>query len=192
LKIAARKPQAEGYDMAKRGKTDLHPAMDKTSSRVFHALASDPRRMMLVHLSQSTLTAGEIAARFDMAKPSISQHLSILENAELIEGEKKGQYIHYSLRPAALRHALTAMLTTTEVEGESDDAVADEETVAKAKKPAKKKASAAAVEASSKKPEKAPKAKDGEKPVKEKAKKADADLPPAPQQMGLLDLLGMN
>ena len=69
--------------MAKRGKTEVHPAMDKISSRVFHALASDPRRMMLVHLSQSTLTAGEIAARFDMAKPSISQHLSILENAEL-------------------------------------------------------------------------------------------------------------
>ncbi len=63
----------------------------------------------------------EIAARFDMAKPSISQHLSILENAELIEGEKKGQYIHYSLRPAALRHALMAMLTTTMAPDEEAD-----------------------------------------------------------------------
>ncbi|MFN3509483.1 MAG: metalloregulator ArsR/SmtB family transcription factor [Allorhizobium sp.] len=178
--------------MAKRGKTQPHPAMDKISSRVFHALASDPRRMMLVHLSQATLTAGEIAARFDMAKPSISQHLSILENAELIEGEKRGQYIHYSLRPATLRHALTAMLTTTEAEGESDDAVTDEEAAAKAKKPAKEKANPAAIAASSKKPEKASKAKAAEKPAKEKPKKADADLPPAPQQMGLLDLLGMN
>ncbi len=178
--------------MAKRGKTDLHPAMDKISSRVFHALASDPRRMMLVHLSQSTLTAGEIAARFDMAKPSISQHLSILENAELIEGEKKGQYIHYSLRPAALRHALTAMLTTTDVDDEAAGALAAEETVAKAKKPSKKKADAADVEASSKKSEKAPKAEKTEKTAKEKPKKAEADLPPAPQQMGLLDLLGMN
>ncbi|MCZ8178189.1 MAG: metalloregulator ArsR/SmtB family transcription factor [Rhizobium sp.] len=183
--------------MAKRGKTDLHPAMDKISSRVFHALASDPRRMMLVHLSQSTLTAGEIAARFDMAKPSISQHLSILENAELIEGEKKGQYIHYSLRPAALRHALTAMLTTTDVDGETAGALAAEETVAKAKKPSKKKADPAEVEASSEKEEKTSKAKASEKPakekpVKEKPKKAEAELAPAPQQMGLLDLLGMN
>lgn len=178
--------------MAKRGKTDLHPAMDKISSRVFHALASDPRRMMLVHLSQSTLTAGEIAARFDMAKPSISQHLSILENAELIEGEKKGQYIHYSLRPAALRHALTAMLTTTEIDSEMVEAATQEEPVAKAKKPTKKKADPADVGATSDKPEKASKAKAGEKPAKEKPQKAEADLPPAPQQMGLLDLLGMN
>jgi len=178
--------------MAKRGKTDLHPAMDKISSRVFHALASDPRRMMLVHLSQSTLTAGEIAARFDMAKPSISQHLSILENAELIEGEKKGQYIHYSLRPAALRHALTAMLSTTEVDGETTEAATAEEAAAKAKKPSKNQVDLTQVEASSDKPEKTSKAKASEKPVKEKPKKAEADLPPAPQQMGLLDLLGMN
>lgn len=177
--------------MAKRGKTEIHPAMDKTSSRVFHALASDPRRMMLVHLSQSTLTAGEIAARFDMAKPSISQHLSILENAELIEGEKKGQYIHYSLRPAALRHALTAMLSTTEVDGETTEAATAEEAAAKAKKPSKN-ADPTEVEASSKKSQKLPKAKKTEKPTKEKPKKAEADLPPAPQQMGLLDLLGMN
>lgn len=175
--------------MAKRGKTEVHPAMDKTSSRVFHALASDPRRMMLVHLSQSTLTAGEIAARFNMAKPSISQHLSILENAELIEGEKKGQYIHYSLRPAALRHALTAMLITTEVEGQTAETVAAEEPAAKTKKTAKKKTEKAETEASIQTPQKASKA---EKPVKEKPKKAEADLPPAPQQMGLLDLLGMN
>jgi len=178
--------------MAKRGKTDLHPAMDKISSRVFHALASDPRRMMLVHLSQSTLAAGEIAARFDMAKPSISQHLSILENAELIEGKKKGQYIHYSLRPAALRHALMAMLTTTETLGEEADTAVLEEAAAKAKKPSKKMAAPSNTEAPSEKSEKASKAKSAEKPAKEKPKQAEADLPPAPQQMGLLDLLGMN
>jgi DNA-binding transcriptional ArsR family regulator len=178
--------------MAKR-KTDLHPAMDKISSRVFHALASDPRRMMLVHLSQSTLTAGEIAARFDMAKPSISQHLSILENAELIEGKKKGQYIHYSLRPAALRHALMAMLTTTTAPDEDTDVETAEDAPAQAKKPAKKKADHSETDASASKAEKKPNAKPAsEKPAKDKPKKADADLPPAPQQMGLLDLLGMN
>lgn len=179
--------------MAKRGKTEVHPAMDKTSSRVFHALASDPRRMMLVHLSQSTLTAGEIAARFDMAKPSISQHLSILENAELIEGEKKGQYIHYSLRPEALRHALMAMLTTTMAPDDEADMKTAEDMPAPPKKSAKKKADEADTDASGKKAEKKAKAKPAsEKPAKDKPKKAEADLPPAPQQMGLLDLLGMN
>lgn len=65
--------------------------------KVFAALASAPRRKILAYLSEATLTAGQIAARFEMSKPSLSKHLSILENAGLIRGEKKGQFIHYSL-----------------------------------------------------------------------------------------------
>jgi ArsR family transcriptional regulator len=65
--------------------------------KVFEALASVPRRKILAYLSEATLTAGQIAERFEMSKPSLSKHLSILENAGLIRGEKKGQFIHYSL-----------------------------------------------------------------------------------------------
>jgi DNA-binding transcriptional ArsR family regulator len=65
--------------------------------KVFEALASLPRRKILAYLSASNLTAGEIAARFAMTKPAISKHLSILENAGLIRGEKRGQFIHYAL-----------------------------------------------------------------------------------------------
>lgn len=65
--------------------------------KVFEALASTARRRILAYLSATDLTAGEIADRFDMTKPSISKHLSILENAGLIKGERKGQFIHYSL-----------------------------------------------------------------------------------------------
>ncbi len=65
--------------------------------RVFDALASAPRRKILAYLSAGSLTAGEIADRFDMAKPSVSQHLSVLEAAGLIEKEKRGQFVHYSL-----------------------------------------------------------------------------------------------
>lgn len=64
---------------------------------VFEALASTPRRKILAYLSKAELTAGEIAARFAMSKPSISKHLSILENAGLIKSEKRGQFIHYAL-----------------------------------------------------------------------------------------------
>jgi ArsR family transcriptional regulator len=50
------------------------------------------------HICSATdLTAGEIAARFEISKPSVSKHLSILENAGLVRGEKRGQFIHYSL-----------------------------------------------------------------------------------------------
>ena len=65
--------------------------------KIFQALSSTVRRKILAYLSATSLTAGEIAERFDISKPSLSKHLSILENAGLIEGEKQGQYIHYSL-----------------------------------------------------------------------------------------------
>jgi DNA-binding transcriptional ArsR family regulator len=65
--------------------------------KIFEALASVPRRKILAYLSEATLTAGQIADRFDMSKPSLSKHLSILENAGLVRSERKGQFIHYSL-----------------------------------------------------------------------------------------------
>lgn len=72
------------------------------ADKVFQALASAHRRNILAYLSKTSLTAGEIAERFAMTKPSLSKHLSILENAGLIKGEKQGQYIHYSLREDSL------------------------------------------------------------------------------------------
>ncbi len=65
--------------------------------KVFEALASGPRRKILAYLSETELTAGEIAERFDMAKPSLSKHLRILENAGLVESDKRGQYVFYRL-----------------------------------------------------------------------------------------------
>jgi ArsR family transcriptional regulator, arsenate/arsenite/antimonite-responsive transcriptional repressor len=64
---------------------------------VFEALASTPRRKILAYLAEAELTAGEIAARFSMSKPAISKHLSVLEGAGLIRGDKRGQFIHYAL-----------------------------------------------------------------------------------------------
>jgi ArsR family transcriptional regulator, arsenate/arsenite/antimonite-responsive transcriptional repressor len=64
---------------------------------VFEALSSTVRRKILAYLAATDLTAGEIAARFNISKPSISKHLFVLENAGLISSERKGQFIHYSL-----------------------------------------------------------------------------------------------
>ncbi len=64
---------------------------------VFQALASTTRRKILAYLSNSSMTAGEIAERFDITKPSLSKHLRILEHAGLVDGVKKGQFVHYSL-----------------------------------------------------------------------------------------------
>ena len=68
-----------------------------STSHVFEALASTPRRMILAYLSEGELTAGEIADRFDFSKPALSNHLRILEQAGLIEREKRGQFVHFRL-----------------------------------------------------------------------------------------------
>lgn len=74
--------------------------------KIFSALASQPRRKILAYLSATSLTAGEISERFEMSKPSLSKHLSILENAGLISREKKGQFVHYTLVPQNLTNTL--------------------------------------------------------------------------------------
>ena len=68
-----------------------------TLDKIFAALSSTVRRRILAYLSARSLTAGEIAGRFEISKPSVSKHLAILENAGLISGERRGQFIHYSL-----------------------------------------------------------------------------------------------
>lgn len=81
-------------------------SMDK----VFEALSSLVRRKILAYLSATDLTAGEIADRFDISKPSVSKHLGILENAGLIRSERKGQFIHYSLVRDNLVNTLTGFV----------------------------------------------------------------------------------
>lgn len=79
---------------------------------VFDALASTPRRKILAYLSETSMTAGEIAERFEMSKPALSKHLRVLENAGLISGDKQGQYVHYQLADRNMLATLTGMLST--------------------------------------------------------------------------------
>lgn len=76
--------------------------------KVFEALASTPRRKILAYLAHAELNAGEIASRFEMSKPAVSQHLSILENAGLVKSEKRGQFVYYQLVPDNLANTLSS------------------------------------------------------------------------------------
>jgi DNA-binding transcriptional ArsR family regulator len=78
--------------------------------KVFEALSSTTRRKILAYLSATSLTAGEIADRFEVAKPTISKHLSVLETAGLIRSERRGQFIHYSLVQDNLVNTLTGFI----------------------------------------------------------------------------------
>jgi len=78
---------------------------------IFKALNDETRREILDLLKKKDLTAGEIADNFNISKPSISHHLDILQRADLITSEKKGQFIHYSLNTTILDDVLTWLLT---------------------------------------------------------------------------------
>lgn len=78
--------------------------------KIFEALSSTVRRKILAYLAHADLTAGEIAARFDMSKSAVSQHLNVLENAGLVTSEKRGQFVHYSLVPDSLANTLNGYL----------------------------------------------------------------------------------
>jgi DNA-binding transcriptional ArsR family regulator len=71
-------------------------------NKLFKALNDATRRQILELLRESDYNAGEIASQFDISKPSISHHLEILKNAELVVAEKKGQYIYYSINTTVL------------------------------------------------------------------------------------------
>jgi DNA-binding transcriptional ArsR family regulator len=64
---------------------------------VFKALNDATRREILQLLQERDMTAGEIAERFKISWPSISHHLDLLKQANLVIAEKDGQYIYYSL-----------------------------------------------------------------------------------------------
>ncbi len=72
----------------------------------FKALSDPSRREILSLLRKHSMTAGEIAERFQMTKPSISNHLKILYQADLVYREKKGQHVIYSLNTTVFQDVM--------------------------------------------------------------------------------------
>jgi len=78
---------------------------------IFKALADPTRREILALLSEGDLAAGEIAAHFNMSWPSISHHLSILKQAELIACNREGQSVIYSINTTVFQEIMSWMMT---------------------------------------------------------------------------------
>ncbi|MBS4196689.1 autorepressor SdpR family transcription factor [Lederbergia citri] len=73
----------------------------------FKALSDPSRRKILHLLKKKDLSAGEIADQFNMTKPSISHHLNLLKQANLVDSEKKGQHVIYSLNTSVFEDVVT-------------------------------------------------------------------------------------
>lgn len=70
---------------------------------VFQAIADPTRRAILVLVASQSMTAGAIAANFDTARPTVSKHLHILTECELLEQEQSGREVYYHLNPEKMK-----------------------------------------------------------------------------------------
>jgi DNA-binding transcriptional ArsR family regulator len=73
----------------------------------FKALADPTRREILRLLRGGEKTAGELARHFDMTKPSMSHHFTVLRQADLIAARREGQQIYYFLNTTVVEDLLT-------------------------------------------------------------------------------------
>jgi DNA-binding transcriptional ArsR family regulator len=72
-------------------------------NEVFRALADPTRREILRLLRQGEMSAGDLAKHFDMSKPSMSHHFTVLKNAELVTNRRDGQLIYYTLNTTVMQ-----------------------------------------------------------------------------------------
>ncbi|CAN5527091.1 sporulation delaying system autorepressor SdpR [soil metagenome] len=81
---------------------------------LFKALGDPTRRQIIDLLRQRDMTAGEIADHFSISKPSISHHLDLLKQAEIVVSIKEGQYIIYSLNTTVFDDMLNWVMNISE------------------------------------------------------------------------------
>jgi ArsR family transcriptional regulator len=82
---------------------------------VYKALSDPTRRKILELLRERDMNAGELADNFDLAKPTLSKHFSVLKEADLIDGDKNGTTITYHLNVTVLEEALMALMNVFNV-----------------------------------------------------------------------------
>ncbi len=83
------------------------------------ALADPIRREILNMLKNGRLSAGEISERFAVSAPSVSRHLSVLKQADLIRDTREGKFIFYEINTSVLEEA---MLWIADLKGDNDHA----------------------------------------------------------------------
>jgi ArsR family transcriptional regulator len=81
-------------------------------SGVFRALADPTRRRVLALLREKPMSAGDLAEQFDVSKPTMSAHFTVLREAGLIGAAKNGKSIIYQLRMSVLEEALMGLAQT--------------------------------------------------------------------------------
>jgi DNA-binding transcriptional ArsR family regulator len=84
---------------------------------VFEALAHPTRRRILEMLKSGSMSAGEIAARFQVSKPTMSGHFAKLREAGLVQADQQGTTIMYSINLSTLEEVLLGFMGRTGISG---------------------------------------------------------------------------
>ena len=83
---------------------------------IYKALADPTRRKILQLLRERDMSAGELADNFDFTKPTLSRHFSILQQADLIQGDKQGNKIIYRLNVSVLEETIMSMMDMFQIQ----------------------------------------------------------------------------
>ena len=70
---------------------------------VFQAISDPTRRAILLLVTTQSMTAGTIASKFETSRPTVSKHLQILTECELLKQEQNGREIYYHLNPQKMK-----------------------------------------------------------------------------------------
>ncbi len=95
--------------------------MEAPLSHTFQALADPTRRAILKMLGEGDMTAGDIAAQFAISAPSVSHHLSVLKRAGLVQSQRNGQTLVYSLNTTVVQEFVQEVMQFFNI-GEDDHA----------------------------------------------------------------------
>jgi DNA-binding transcriptional ArsR family regulator len=93
-------------------------------NNVFQALAHPLRRKVLALLGEGPMSAGDIAAQFNVSKPTMSGHFAVLKEAGLIDAERDGTTINYRLNASVAAEVVGAVMELLDVEVGKDGTIA--------------------------------------------------------------------
>jgi len=89
---------------------------------IFKALSHPTRRQLLELLRNTSRSAGDLADQFDISWPTLSRHLSVLKEADLVSSERRGNSVIYSINTSVIEDAASALLDLVNVQSrESED-----------------------------------------------------------------------
>jgi len=80
------------------------------NTNAYKAIAHPIRRDILKRLRSGPKTAGELAKQYDISKPSLSSHFSILKDADLVFTRRDGNHIYYNLNVTVANEVLAALM----------------------------------------------------------------------------------